>query len=385
MNTSVTESPRARSDGARYDWLAAVHELGPTFAARADVHDKNDTFVADNYAELKAHRFFSAGVPKELGGGGASHAELCAALRNLARYCPSTALALSMHQHLVAANVWKYRRGQPGERTLRRVAEQELVLVSTGARDWLASNGEVTRTEGGYRVSATKAFASGCQAGDVLVTSAPHDDPEDGVSVLHFPVSLKAEGVTVREDWRVLGMRGTGSHTVILDDVFVPDDAIVLKRPAGEWHRVWNVILSVALPLIMSAYVGTAEAAAEIAKREARKRQGDPDLPYLLGEMETLLVTAQLALGDMIVTTNDYDFEPTTENASKALVRKTVAARACVSTVEKALEAVGGRGYYRDLGLERLLRDVHGAQFHPLPEKQQQRLSGRLALGLEPL
>jgi alkylation response protein AidB-like acyl-CoA dehydrogenase len=46
-------------------------------------------------------------------------------------------------------------------------------------------------------------------------------------------------------------------------------------------------------------------------------------------------------------------------------------------------ELVRGRAFYRALSLERLYRDVQGARFHPLPEKPQQLVSGRLALGLE--
>ena len=83
--------------------------------------------------ELKARRVFSAGVPAELGGGGATHRELCAMLRELARHCGSTALALSMHTHLLAATVWRWRQGQPVEPLLERIAAEQLVLVSTGA------------------------------------------------------------------------------------------------------------------------------------------------------------------------------------------------------------------------------------------------------------
>jgi len=77
----------------RADWIAVARELGERFAARASAHDGDDSFVADNYADLKAHRLFSAGVPADLGGGGASHAELCGILRTLGRSCGSTALA----------------------------------------------------------------------------------------------------------------------------------------------------------------------------------------------------------------------------------------------------------------------------------------------------
>jgi alkylation response protein AidB-like acyl-CoA dehydrogenase len=46
---------------------------------------------------------------------------------------------------------------------------------------------------------------------------------------------------------------------------------------------------------------------------------------------------------------------------------------------------VGGAGFFRSFGLERLLRDVHGAAFHPLPEKRQWLFTGRSALGLDPI
>ena len=67
------------------------------------------------------------------------------------------------------------------------------------------------------------------------------------------------------------------------------------------------------------------------------------------------------------------------------LVRKTIAATHVIGTVEKALEVAGGAGFYRRLGLERLLRDAHGVQFHPLPAKRQHRFTGRIALGLDPI
>ena len=179
-------------------------------------------------------------------------------------------------------------------------------------------------------------------------------------------------------------MRGTGSQSVIFEDVFVPDSAIALKRQQGVWHPVWGVVLMVAMPLIMAVYLGVAEAAVGKAKKQAQKKT-DPSIPYLVGEMSNLMTITQLAVKDMIALANDYDFEPTLENANAILIRKTIATNALVATSEKALEVAGGIGFYRRFGLERLLRDVHAAQFHPLPEKQQQLFTGRVALGLEPV
>lgn len=367
------------------DLRTLLAEIGPRFAERAAAHDDSDSFVADNYEVLRERKLFSALVPQELGGAGARHSEMCGFLRGLAHHCASTALALSMHQHLVAAAVVNWRAGRPGQKLLERVAGGEAVLISTGANDWMESSGTVERVTGGFRVSARKPFASGAPKGAMLVTSAPYDDPEQGPQVLHFPVPLGAEGVSLADDWRTLGMRATGSQTIVLERVFVPEEAVALRRPRGSYHPAFNVILTVALPLILSVYVGAAEAAASIARNQARKRTGDPAAPYLLGELAGLLTTAQLALDDMVRHANDLDFVPSLEGADAMLVRKTIAANAVLATAEKALEVAGGGGFYRRLGLERLLRDVHGAQFHPLPEKRQQLFTGRIALGLDPI
>jgi alkylation response protein AidB-like acyl-CoA dehydrogenase len=367
------------------DLQALVQIIGPRFAEGAAERDAGDVFVADHYDVLKQHKVFSALVPAELGGGGVSHSAMCRFLRQLAHYCPSTALALSMHQHLVAAAVYNHRNGKPGQKLLEKVAASEVVLISTGANDWMESSGLAARADGGFRINARKPFGSGSPKGGMLMTSAPFEDPKEGWQVLHFAVPFSAPGVSLANDWQTLGMRATGSQTIILENVFVPDDAMALRRPRGKFHPAWNVILTVAMPLIMSVYTGVAEAAADIATELARKRQNDPVLPYLLGELVNELTRVQLAADDMVRLANDFDVTMGLDVTSPMLVRKTIVAEGVLATVEKALEVAGGAGFYRKAGLERLLRDAHGAQFHPLPAKRQQRFTGRIALGLDPI
>jgi alkylation response protein AidB-like acyl-CoA dehydrogenase len=372
-------------NGVADHWIEIVSELGPRFAERAAKSDLSGDFVAENYGELKQRKVFSAAVPVELGGGGASHAQMCQMLRAMARFCPSTALAVSMHQHLVAAAVWRHLHGQPAEALLRRVAEAELVLVSTGAGDWLESTGKAERVDGGFRVTAEKPFGSGCPAGNLAITSAPYDDPEAGPSVLHFPLPLDAPGVSIREDWDTLGMRATGSHTMVFTDVFVPDAAIAMKRPRGTWHPAFSVIVTVAPPIYTAPYVGAAEATAEIARAHARARPTASHLPYQVGEMENALTVARMALRELIENAAGYDFAPEVERASRALVAKTLATNAVLTVASKAVEIVGGGAYFRRSPLERLWRDVQAAQFHPLPETKQLLFTGRVAMGLQPV
>ncbi len=369
---------------ARVDWPALAAELGVQFERGADARDASDAFVVDHYGPLKEHGLISALVPADLGGGGASYREVAEVLRVLGRCDPSTALALSMHQHLVAFQLYNHRKGRPAP-ILPRVGAENLVLVSTGARDWLESNGAVERVADGYRVTARKAFASGSPAGDFLMTSAPFKDPDAGWQVFHFAVPLNAPGVTIGDDWQVHGMRATGSQTVTLEGVFVPEAAIGVRRPRGAWHDVFSVIVTVALPLVMGVYLGTAERAADLALRIVRSGPASEETQWSIGEMRSSIAVARVCWARMVELVNELDFEPSVERADEALMMKSQVAEATRKAVESAMEATGGRGFFRRNGLEQLLRDVRAGHYHPLPLKEQVRFSGRLALGLEPV
>lgn len=367
----------------RIDLTAILEEVAPKIGEQAAWLDATDGFIGENYDLLKSHGIFSALVPVEYGGGGATHAEMCAFVRGLGRACPSTALTLAMHSHLVSAAVANDRAGRPGRALLDKVASGEVILVSTGANDWLDSNGTAERVDGGYRISAIKPFASGSPKGTVIVTSCAYDDPVEGAQVLHFPVPLAAEEITLMGDWQTMGMRATGSQTVKIDGAFVPDAAVALKRPRQGFHPVFATVVTVALPLIMSAYVGAAEAMVGIAKDKVRAE--NETMHLLMGELINTLTAAQIALDDMIRHCNNFDFQPSNQLASDMMIRKTLCATNVIAVANKAMEVAGGSSFFRKTGIERLFRDIQGARFHPLPEKRQQVFTGRLAMGLEPV
>jgi alkylation response protein AidB-like acyl-CoA dehydrogenase len=381
----ATDTATSRS-GGRFDAVAVARELGPTLAQRAAAHDADDTFVADSYADFKQRKLFSAGIPVELGGGGATHPELCSMLQEIGRCCGSSALALSMHTHLVATTVWFWKHGATAvEPLLRRLAAEELILVSSGGSDWLDGSGKAEKVDGGFRVNARKVFASGSPSGQLLVTTALYDDPVAGVTVLHLPVPLDGPGIRIHDNWRTMGMRATGSNDVTIEGVFVPDEAVTVRRPRGKWHEFFDVHSPVVWPLVMSVYVGVAEAARSLALGQAAKKRDDPIVQGLVGEMDTNLAGAQLALREMVALANDYDYAPGIERSNKVYLYKTIAARSALRAVELAMEVCGGGSFFRSAGIERLFRDIQGVRFHPWQERKQYVFSGRIALGLEPV
>lgn len=154
------------------------------------------------------------------------------------------------------------------------------------------------------------------------------------------------------------------------------------KRDFQEFHPIFNVIVTVAMPLIMSVYVGIAEKAAREAIDFARRqRHLKPHVPDVVGGMLNQLASAEVHLRDMIRLANELDFQPENQTGQDVLSRKTNVANACVSVVTRAMEIVGGQGFYRSFGLERLFRDVQAAKYHPLPESEQQRALGEFVIG----
>lgn len=366
---------------SKIDWRERAEKLGPELAARAAAADEGDLFVAENLQLLKANGFHTAGVPAELGGGGASHGELGEMLRELAHHCGSTALALSMHTHQVALPAWRWRRTPEAvEGLLKRVLAENLTLVSSGGSDWLDGSCKAVAVEGGFRVSGRKVFASGSPLGDLLMTMAVLD-ADDGPTVLHMAIPMKAEGLKGLGNWRTLGMRGTGSQDLELTDVFVPEAAVSVRRAAGKWHMAMHTVSLIAFPLIYSVYVGLAEAACAKALELAKGRKVGADLELVLGEMLTELTATKLAWRELMAAAATEEPGPAATN--RVMVGRTLCGRAAIRTVEKAMEAAGGAGFYRKTGLERIFRDVQAARYHPLQEKPQARLAARVALGVD--
>jgi alkylation response protein AidB-like acyl-CoA dehydrogenase len=175
-------------------------------------------------------------------------------------------------------------------------------------------------------------------------------------------------------------MRGTGSHDITFEDVFVPDAAVALRRPSGKWHPLVHTVAMVALPVFNAVYVGVAEAARDLAVEAARRRRDDRVVQAHAGEMENELTTAQLALARMIDIAMTR--QPGVETTIETMCCRAILGRGARATLDKAMDLAGGGSFLRKNALERLFRDVQGVRYHPLQEKPQNVLAGRYAFGL---
>jgi alkylation response protein AidB-like acyl-CoA dehydrogenase len=367
-----------------FDAVQIAREVGSIFAARAKEAKDEDASVADNFELLKTSGLVEAGVPAELGGGGCSIDELGAVLRTLAYHCGSTALAFSMHSHQVAVPAWRWRH-QPAARAaveplLKRIASERIFLLSSGGSDWIEGSGKAEKVDGGYKITARKVFTSGAPTGSVFMTGAVLEAEGEPPMVLHFGLPMNSPNVKVLDNWRALGMRGTGSHDVQIDGHVVPEAAVALKRKSGEWHMLFHIIATTAFPLVYAAYLGVAESARDIAIGLAKRRTPSRHTIDLAGRMDTELTAARLAHESMMAAIRLNAPSPTSVN--QVMIGRQLVGRHAIAAVEYAMEVAGGAGFYRANGLERRFRDIQAARYHPLQAGPQAEYTGSIALGL---
>lgn len=357
--------------------------VGETLAAHAARHDDEGSFVQEGFDALRESGLLAMAVPVELGGSGATIRKIVAVQRELAHHCGSTALASSMHQHVVAFTAWRYRREMPGaEATLRRVADDGILLVSTGGGDYTRPKGVAVKVDGGYRVSGHKRFASQSSIGHVMSTMFEFDDPEQRRRVLNMAVPIASDGVTVHDNWNTLGMRGTGSNDVTLEDVFVPDERVTANRPHGVIDGPLQVISSIAFPIICGAYLGVAEAAfAAAVDGLSDDKKTSAIVQRQVGLMASRLQAAEWALKGALDLVGD-DPTPSMERYAAVMLAKREIALAGVEVCDLAMELAGGAAYFKGSVVERCYRDIRAIKFHPLTPEETLVHAGRVALGL---
>src|SRR6266536_3006694 len=184
-------------------------------------------------------------------------------------------------------------------------------------------------------------------------------------------------------------MRGTASHDVQLDDVYVGEGQVVTRQ---SWGRLGPVLRGAVLHAgvtMGSVYYGIAAGARDEAIRVVTQRQNgggepianDPAIARLVGLMEYKLNTAWWALmGSLNELADDYQYPIDDQVVSRGLLAKRCVVTEATEVVDLAMEAVGGSAYYKRSPLERAYRDVRGGKFHPLPPEKTLQFAGRLAL-----
>ena len=357
-----------------------AEEVANAAAPHAARHDLEGTFVEEGVAAAKELGYLAAAVPEELGGTGARTKDVAESQQIIARVCGSTALACSMHLHLTLAAAWRWRHGDPAaEPLLKRVNEERAIFVSTGGNDWTSPTAVATPVDGGWKVSGRKTFASISPAAQVAVTFAVIGEPAPGAEVIAFGLPLSAEGVRIEETWDSVGMRGTGSNDIVLEDVFISEGQVSARRTWGEFDRPIFVASLHAWPVIYSTYLGVAKGLVEHVLSSGKVK---PGAARQVGLLDSHLRTAQWAIDGVLADMGDEP-EPTLDNYVALQQMKRVVTLACQEVALVGTEVAGGGAFARRGAVDRMSRDLRAALFHPSTQEITLQHAGQHRLGLD--
>ena len=374
------------------DHIERALMLAPRFAARAALHDREASFPFENFKELSEAGLLALTVPAALGGGGVGAREAARTLGIFAKADPSTALVLSMHyiQHLVMARSqrWPVRLARKlAKETVEGVALINALRVEpdlgSPARGGLPAT-IARRTETGWRLTGRKIYSTGAPILKWYAVWAKTDEPEIRVGLFLVPAGLP--GMRIEETWDHLGLRASGSHDVIFEDVAFPLDYEIDVRKPEEWATPDFTQGILSAILVSSIYDGVARAARDwliqFLKERVPANLGAP-LASLPRAQEILgAIEARLAVNARLIDSFAGDFDDgVLLDATEASAIKMTVTNNAVAAVEDALSLSSNHGLTRANPLERHYRDVLCGRVHTPQDDATRVTLGRLALG----
>ena len=259
--------------------VAIAEELSPRLAARAHEHDRDGTYPFEAIDALKAARYFAAPVPVELGGLGVSSAhDLVVASSRLARGGASVAIGVNMHlvavlnmerRRQVAVAAGAERRARAFASSLEQIARDDVVLAAAGSergQDLTRPSTHATRTESGWRIDGRKIFCTMSPAATDLYVAVTYADGDGIERYAYAMVPTDTPGVVVHDDWDALGMRASGSNSITLEGVELPESGVRGGFRAGDPLPYMERNLVAGL-FHAAASLGIAESADQVARQ----------------------------------------------------------------------------------------------------------------------
>ena len=353
------------------DVLQTIHE-------RAHGYDKANVFPQEDYDLLKEVGYFKAFVPQEYGGYGLSLKEIAHEQTRLAMAAPGTALGINMHQIIVGLGIDLTKVGNPlGPVILKDAAAGELLAfaISEPANDRVlfGSICEATSKDEGVYFNGRKVFISMIKQCTRMVTYAQEETNQGPMSVFAY-LNNNPETIVVDDTWDTLGMRATQSQSVLLKDAFAPTDRIIGRiQPGPSANPIVRGIFGYFEILLAATYHGIGKRAIEIGVETVKTRRSvaqgksydqDKDIRWRVAEAA---ITVD-AIEPQIDRLSD-DFQAGVDLGNllypKLSAIKNRSVEASKIAVEQIVRACGGRAYYNDQELSRLLRDVYAGLFQP--------------------
>jgi alkylation response protein AidB-like acyl-CoA dehydrogenase len=372
-------------------------ELAADFATRSAEHDRNASHPIENYDRLRSEGFLHLTVPVQWGGSGYDFLSHTIAYEALGRGCPSTALAFNMHASVVMPILESDEVAIEAKQRIADLVVRQGKMIggnfSEPGHTSLIGERPLTvkarPVSGGYRITGRKMFASMIEAADyVLVLVYPETAVSQTAGMLVL-IPPDAEGRRIIANWDTLGMRATRSDSLVLEDLWVPDESVIYRsddirpfRTTGlNWF--WGSYTAVYLGLAGAAYDELRKVVAERQPQGyAQSLAWHPDVRRHIAELSVDLEAARL-----ITYRSAWmrDQQGPTPDATAAMYRAKYMVGVATSRITRVALTLGGaHGIFKGSRLEQLFRDGALAEIQPPPSDFCLWNIGLHELGLDP-
>lgn len=387
---------RAAKAPGREELIKAARDLRPILAERAMEAERSRRISNETFSALVEKGFLNFLVPRKWGGHGGDVSSRIEIAAELAKGCASTAWVFSIVGGITAmAGAYLTAEGQ------RAIFESGEAPLACGVNSF---TGTAKSVDGGYVVSGSWGFASGCLhsnwfLGGTLVVDEKGKMLDSGFFLT--PMST----VAIKDTWHVAGMCGTGSNTVVASEVFIPKHLFITlaERHEQEANPKPEATLMERMPFsswfsvgLVATCLGTTEAAYELVSTnvhtrgvsyfEFPKQTDSAALIEGLGEARLMIDTAWLHMRRGAETLNKAADGPLHYNER---ARCRADAGHAVENLRKAMDMllnIGGASSFADSNpLQRYWRDLSVASRHAfLNSRGLYEAYGRAELGLQP-
>lgn len=374
--------------------------LKPLLAAHAAECERMRHPLVETWNAIRATGCFYHFIPKKYGGLEFDADSFIDAMLPLSEGCPSTGWVAAFcveHNWMLTQFPERFQDEVFGTREGDRVP----YVIAPGVT---APPGKAVAVDGGYRISGRWKWGTGVMHSDwVLVACAIVDGPANVVLFCALPT----RDVTVLDTWHIDGMEGTGSHDLLVNDVFVPDyrtmDMSEMRNGTAHGSRLYDnpIYRQPMLPLlgVTAAISGVGAARAAVAQFRTQlaervvhgtdmKQAEKPAAQMRLANANVMARTAELLLRDA-VNTNIALARPEgrADFAQRSHMRLQIAQamELCRQAIMMVAEASGASSHLRSNPMQRYLRDVNVMSNHIVYDKDgAAELHGRALIGLPP-
>jgi len=338
-------------------------------APNAAEADRNAEFPWKSFEACKEMELPALGMPSAYGGAGADTVTVAIMTEELARVCASTALAILISK-LGMTPVLNWGSEELKQAYVPRVASGSIqasycLSEADAGSDVASMRTRAVRDGDDYVLTGSKYWITNAGISDVYVVFAKTDPDAGGRGISCFLVE-KEWGIRIAKHEDKMGLRGSPTGEVLLDEVRVPASHRIGAE--GQGFSIAMHTLDRSRPTIGAQAVGIAQGAIDFSGAYMKQRQafGGPiadlqGLRFMLAEMAIRNEAARALVYRACAMVDD---DPTGELTKFGAMAKAFASDASMSITVDAVQLLGGYGYTKDFPVERFLRDAKVTQIY---------------------